>query len=95
VRLGGLAAAGEEPQAVIPAGQWQSAAPVEGGEAGYTLICMHRRAGVRVPRVRARRARLDARVPLAARHIFSPQCAGLADPVGKLCFVEPPSRTSR
>jgi predicted cupin superfamily sugar epimerase len=38
VRLGGLVAAGEEPQVVIPAGQWQSAAPVEGGEAGYTLI---------------------------------------------------------
>jgi len=38
VRLGGQVTAGEEPQAVVPAGQWQSATPVEDGAAGYTLI---------------------------------------------------------
>ena len=38
VRLGGQVASGEQVQVVIPAGQWQSAAPVPGGAAGYTLI---------------------------------------------------------
>lgn len=37
VRLGGRAADGEQPQVVIPAGQWQSAEPVA-GTAGYTLL---------------------------------------------------------
>jgi predicted cupin superfamily sugar epimerase len=37
-RLGGNVAQGEQPQAIVPAGHWQSAAPTEGGEAGYTLI---------------------------------------------------------
>jgi predicted cupin superfamily sugar epimerase len=38
VRLGGRVTGGEQPQLVIPAGQWQSAVPIEGGTAGYTLI---------------------------------------------------------
>ena len=37
VRLGTRVTEGEQPQLVIPAGQWQSAVPVA-GEAGYTLI---------------------------------------------------------
>ena len=37
VRLGGRVADGEQPQVVIPAGQWQSAEPVA-GTAGYTLL---------------------------------------------------------
>jgi hypothetical protein len=38
VRLGGQATAGDHPQLIIPAGQWQSAEPVPGGTAGYALI---------------------------------------------------------
>ena len=38
VRLGGRIESGEQPQVIIPAGQWQSAAPAEGGEAGYTFL---------------------------------------------------------
>ena len=37
VRLGGRVTEGEQPQLIIPAGQWQSAEPVA-GDAGYTLI---------------------------------------------------------
>lgn len=37
VRLGGAATHGEQVQAVVPAGQWQSAVPVAGA-AGYALI---------------------------------------------------------
>lgn len=37
-RLGGRIDQGEQPQVIIPAGQWQSAVPVDGGEAGYTLL---------------------------------------------------------
>lgn len=37
-RLGGRIDKGEQPQVVIPAGQWQSAAPVDGAEAGYTFL---------------------------------------------------------
>ena len=37
VRLGGAVTAGEQPQAIIPKGQWQAAEPVAGA-AGYTLI---------------------------------------------------------
>ena len=36
-RLGGRVGEGEQPQVVIPAGQWQSAEPVVGA-AGYSLI---------------------------------------------------------
>ena len=36
-RLGGRVTEGEQPQVVIPAGQWQSAEPVAGA-AGYSLI---------------------------------------------------------
>jgi predicted cupin superfamily sugar epimerase len=38
IRLGGKANDGEQPQLVIPAGQWQSAEPVPGGAAGYAFI---------------------------------------------------------
>lgn len=38
VRLGGRIGKGEEPQIIVPAGQWQSASPVEGGEFGYTFL---------------------------------------------------------
>ena len=38
VRLGGRATEGEQPQLIIPAGQWQSAEPAPGGAAGYALI---------------------------------------------------------
>jgi len=38
VRLGGRVTEGEQPQLIIPAGQWQSADPAPGGAAGYTLI---------------------------------------------------------
>ena len=38
VRLGGRVTEGEQPQLIIPAGQWQSANPAPGGTAGYTLI---------------------------------------------------------
>lgn len=38
VRLGGRVTEGEQPQLIIPAGQWQSADPVPDGAAGYTLI---------------------------------------------------------
>jgi predicted cupin superfamily sugar epimerase len=38
VRLGGNVAAHEQPQLVIPAGQWQSAEPAAGGPAGYAFI---------------------------------------------------------
>jgi predicted cupin superfamily sugar epimerase len=37
VRLGGRVTEGEQPQAIIPAGHWQSAVPADGG-AGYALI---------------------------------------------------------
>jgi hypothetical protein len=38
VRLGGNIDEGEEPQVIIPKGQWQSASPIEGGETGYTFL---------------------------------------------------------
>lgn len=38
VRLGGKVAEGERPQVIIPKDQWQSAAAIEGGEAGYTFL---------------------------------------------------------
>lgn len=38
VRLGGRIERGEQPQVIIPAGHWQSALPVDGGEAGYTFL---------------------------------------------------------
>ena len=38
VVLGPDLAAGERPQAVVPAGAWQSAEPVPGQPAGYTLV---------------------------------------------------------
>ena len=38
VRLGGRISEGEEPQVIVPAGQWQSAAPAKGGEFGYTFL---------------------------------------------------------
>jgi hypothetical protein len=38
VRLGGRIDAGEEPQIIVLAGQWQSAAVAEGGEFGYTFL---------------------------------------------------------
>ena len=38
VRLGGRVERGEQPQLVIPSGQWQAGEPAPGGEAGYTLI---------------------------------------------------------
>ncbi|MEO6224244.1 MAG: cupin domain-containing protein [Sphingomicrobium sp.] len=38
VRLGGRVGEGEHPQVIVPAGVWQSARPVPGGETGYTLI---------------------------------------------------------
>jgi hypothetical protein len=38
VRLGGRIWEGEEPQLIVPAGQWQSATPVEGGECGFTFL---------------------------------------------------------
>jgi predicted cupin superfamily sugar epimerase len=38
IRLGGEAADGEQPQLVIPAGQWQSAEAAPGGAAGYAFI---------------------------------------------------------
>ena len=38
IRLGGKACDGEQPQLVIPAGQWQSAEPAPGGAAGYAFI---------------------------------------------------------
>ena len=37
VRLGGAVSAGEQVQAIVPKGQWQSAEPVAGG-VGHTLI---------------------------------------------------------
>ena len=37
-RLGGRVTRGEQPQLIIPAGQWQSANTVAGGEAGYSFI---------------------------------------------------------
>lgn len=37
-RLGGRIDKGEQPQVIVPAGQWQSAAPIDGGEAGYTFL---------------------------------------------------------
>ena len=38
VLLGGRIDAGEQPQAIVPAGQWQSAAPLAGGDLGYTFL---------------------------------------------------------
>jgi predicted cupin superfamily sugar epimerase len=38
IRLGGRVKEGEQPQLVVPAGQWQSADPTPNGAAGYTLI---------------------------------------------------------
>ena len=38
VQLGGLISKGQQPQLIIPAGQWQSAEPIPGGTAGYTFI---------------------------------------------------------
>jgi len=38
IRLGGRVGEGEQPQVVIPAGQWQTAEPVAPGEAGYTFL---------------------------------------------------------
>lgn len=38
VRLGGRVLEGEQPQAIIPAGEWQSAEPVAGGTSRYSLI---------------------------------------------------------
>lgn len=38
VRLGMNLGQGELPQLIVPAGQWQSADPMSGGGAGYTLI---------------------------------------------------------
>lgn len=38
VRLGGRIGEGEQPQVVIPKGQWQSASPIDGGAAGYTFL---------------------------------------------------------
>lgn len=38
VRLGGRIGQGEQPQVIVPARQWQSAAPVDGGAAGYTFL---------------------------------------------------------
>ncbi|HEV8407784.1 MAG TPA: cupin domain-containing protein [Sphingomicrobium sp.] len=37
-RLGGRIDDGEEPQVIVPAGHWQSAASAKGGEAGYTFL---------------------------------------------------------
>ena len=38
VRLGGGVGRGEQPQVIVPKGQWQSAVPAEGGEKGYTFL---------------------------------------------------------
>ena len=38
MRLGGQVTSGENPQLIIPAGQWQAAEPAAGGTMGYTLI---------------------------------------------------------
>jgi hypothetical protein len=38
VRLGGQVGEGEQPQVIIPKRQWQSAAPVADGRAGYTFL---------------------------------------------------------
>lgn len=38
VRLGGRVGEGEQPQVIVPKGHWQSAVPVESGEAGYTFL---------------------------------------------------------
>jgi hypothetical protein len=38
VRLGGRLDRGEQPQVIVPAGQWQSAVAVEGGDAGFTFL---------------------------------------------------------
>ena len=38
VRLGGRILDGESPQALVPAGHWQSAVPARGGKFGFTLI---------------------------------------------------------
>ena len=38
IRLGGRIGEGEQPQVVIPKGQWQSAAPIKDGKAGYTFL---------------------------------------------------------
>lgn len=37
-RLGGQIVIGEQPQIIIPAGQWQSAATASDGKVGYALI---------------------------------------------------------
>ena len=38
LRLGGAVEKGEQPQVVIPKGQWQSASPIDGGDAGFTFL---------------------------------------------------------
>jgi hypothetical protein len=38
LRLGGKVGMGEQPQLIIPKGQWQAADPIEGGEARYTFL---------------------------------------------------------
>jgi len=38
IRLGGAIDRGEQPQVIVPAGHWQSAATASGGEAGYTFL---------------------------------------------------------
>lgn len=38
VRLGGRIDEDEQPQMIVPAGQWQSAGSVDGGEAGDTFL---------------------------------------------------------
>jgi predicted cupin superfamily sugar epimerase len=38
VRLGGRIGEGEQPQVIIPKGQWQSAALPDGGDAGYAFL---------------------------------------------------------
>ena len=38
VRLGGQVDRGDQPQVIVPAGCWQAAEPVSGGEAGYTFL---------------------------------------------------------
>ena len=38
VRLGGRIGDGERPQVIVPKGHWQSASPIDGGEAGFTFL---------------------------------------------------------
>ena len=38
VRLGPRIDKGEQPQLIVPAGQWQSAVPVDDGQIGYTFL---------------------------------------------------------